>query len=318
MDGKGLLERGTDYYNKCDYTRAKVALSVAVEKLRTENEVAFESRAAILLASTLRTLNKPSDALQVLESRTHLFAPYVQLGIYTAYLSGIIKSLIQLKKLDKARERVDELTELTIRLHGKDSADHGLALAFSGELFYAQNDLLNAKEVYEHAVTILPKNDPTYVTAINGLANVLHQMGEFERCLSLREEAIKLERRPVCRAVQMRNTAATYAKLKRFDMAVTYVSNALEIYTGCLDKSHPYVVSAITALENYRLATGVVVSDKRMCNNNPLCKNIFTWDHRETMCSGCNDAHYCTPKCQLEHWPVHKLKCKRGAPSTTP
>jgi hypothetical protein len=137
------------------------------------------------------------------------------------------------------------------------------------------------------------------------------KVGEFERCLSLRERGIKLEYRPICIAVQMQNMATVYAKLKRFDMAVTYGANALEIYTHCLDKSHPYVVSAKKNLENYRLATGVVVSDKRMCNNNPLCKNIFTWDHRETMCSGCSNAHYCTPKCQLEHWPVHKLKCKK-------
>jgi tetratricopeptide (TPR) repeat protein len=103
-------------------------------------------------------LNKHDDALQVLETRVHLF--YIRSSrSYVVYLCSIIDSLIQLRKLDKARERVDELSKLTIRFYGRESEAHGFALNSSGELLYAQNDFLNAKEVYERAIALLPEHE---------------------------------------------------------------------------------------------------------------------------------------------------------------
>eukprot|EP00122_Pirum_gemmata_P007709 Pgem_evm1s7086 len=46
-----------------------------------------------------------------------------------------------------------------------------------------------------------------------------------------------------------------------------------------------------------------------ICTNvQTTCTNLVT---AFSSCSGCQTVHYCSKKCQKDHWPFHKKVCKK-------
>ena len=50
---------------------------------------------------------------------------------------------------------------------------------------------------------------------------------------------------------------------------------------------------------------------KRRVVSPPQCANCSEDNSNLKLCSGCHQARYCSRECQVQHWPVHKLVCRK-------
>jgi hypothetical protein len=166
------------------------------------------------------------------------------------------------------------------------------ALFDFGELLRLQGNFEKSIELYEKARQIGKKEDSQYGTVICNMSVSLEMTGDYSRAISLRKEFLEIAEKekdtnPSRYKTAVTNLAHIYSTMKRYDLSDELTAKIQEhvIRDTC--------------------------SNKRMCRN---CEKIIScivpaWKEGD-MCSTCLNVHYCDKKCQIEHWPKHKLVCK--------
>ena len=107
-----------------------------------------------------------------------------------------------------------------------------------------------------------------------------------------------------------------FSKLKRFDLSIEYCTRSIRIYAEKNSISNQRIIELHQRLSEFKrgynddVYASETASTFRMCNW-PGCDKTFGYE-TNSMCSRCDNAHYCGTKCQLKHWNAgHKNTCRR-------
>lgn len=77
---------------------------------------------------------------------------------------------------------------------------------------------------------------------------------------------------------------------------------------GCSVRKMAFMANATGITEMYHTIRKYIMQPNKVENNRCLqCQELA---ERVSKCSRCKSALYCSRKCQMGHWPVHKVSCK--------
>jgi hypothetical protein len=273
---------GKNLYHANNFVKAESFLRKAFANCH-ENRV-IKVQVTNYLATSLLMQNKYAEALKVYDERAAklILEIYTEKSVfYLAYLHAAITCHINLRNFSIASKLAADQLLISKSMN---NAKHGSVVLDCAEAQRSQGNHAEAIKLYNEAKLLFKREDYLYGTIICNMSISLEAIGDYERAILLRKEFLEIAKEDR-RETALLNLAHLYISMKRFDL-----SDELKVKL---------------------LPGSVVESTKRMCNNCNKIMSCFVSAWKECdMCSVCLKVNYCGEKCQLEHWPKHKLVCK--------
>jgi len=307
-----------------DYRRALALLHpLRKRKLSPAQEI----RLFWLLGCCYRSLENFDAALPTVERQIVLYQTHQNRSLgHAAALYDLCMVRVGLKMFPEARKAITEALAVLgeLGLQASESEQYGGMLCALATVDRLEQHFDEALIIYARAKSVLlrHKTGSMYGLLLSEMAichRALDQFSEANTCYKQDVEhslAIYGDAHPQY-ATALGNHGRMFLELKQYEEAASRFAESLAIHQKLCGNRHPGTVQVAGDLRfarelAKRTDRHLISADHafRMCNGCATIKGSDDAGFCMPMCTGCARVWYCDTKCQLQHWPTHKLTCK--------